>query len=388
MARRANNGYDLKPRSPGGPEYVRFRHEGVRYFESSGERDHGKAKVWADHFYAEVISGRRRQVAKRGPTSLLPLPDLFGEWLAAFETGRAPEHAYNYELYVNAHFLPFFGETLGTITEGTRADYMRARLKGATASTVKHELDAMNNFFKWLVEQGHMALEDVPPSPALPRKATGTRANPKRRRGKAAEITIAQVAAVLAALPVVGRYGFSPRAYFTLFAESGLRPATLAKLSVPEHYRRGATSLEILSEIDKNRFERGLPLSKRAREALDAFLPENHVGLIFPQKSYAGRAARKRGFQKRDTRGCWGAALLAANLPADVTPYSLRHAFAQDLADSGVALTAIQYLMGHKCLSTTEKYLRANFRSAEAAIAARDENRRVRSVASARRRSA
>ena len=61
--------------------------------------------------------------------------------------------------------------------------------------------------------------------------------------------------------------------------ETALRPRTIARLTAPGDYHRGATTLQIRDEIDKNRFGRELPLTDTARAALDSVCPTS--GLIF-----------------------------------------------------------------------------------------------------------
>jgi hypothetical protein len=90
--------------------------------------------------------------------------------------------------------------------------------------------------------------------------------------------SIGEMEAIIAALPEYAtskRSGlrFPVRARFVIAWEYALRPQTLNKLSVPEHYRQGAVGLVISDAIDKNRFGRPLAVSSGARNALDSVIP-------------------------------------------------------------------------------------------------------------------
>src|SRR5690606_17190467 len=106
-----------------------------------------------------------------------------------------------------------------------------------------------------------------------------------------------ECARVIAALPQWTRPrgdapSFAVRARFVVAWETALRPATLDALSVPEHYSRGADSLQISDEIDKARFGRVLPLTDAARAALDGVCRSGHVGLIFGCHDYRWQLAK------------------------------------------------------------------------------------------------
>jgi hypothetical protein len=139
--------------------------------------------------------------------------------------------------------------------------------------------------------------------------------------------------------------------------ESSLRPATLAKLSVPENYRPGATALTITDEMDKNRFRRELSLSEAARKALDSICPGK--GLIFGAHDFRTplrAAARAAGID--DYR-------------ADrISDYDFRHSRLAHLGQVTSNLSGIMYLAGHRQPSTTAKYMRPQRAAAEEVLRA------------------
>jgi integrase/recombinase XerD len=118
----------------------------------------------------------------------------------------------------------------------------------------------------------------------------------------------------------------------------------------------------VLSIRGKGGRERLVPLNASARAALDRYLglgsnPEDAVApmlttkMLFPSKSAEGHLTRQRFAQDlKET------AIAAGLDPERVSPHVLRHAFASHLLDRGADLRAVQQLLGHADISTTEIY--------------------------------
>jgi integrase len=155
---------------------------------------------------------------------------------------------------------------------------------------------------------------------------------------------------------------FPIRARFIVMLETGLRPATLDQLEAPGDYQRGAKTLRIRDDIDKNRYGRELPLTDHARAALDSVCPAR--GVIFG---------------KHDYRDVWTVAC-AAVLPPEkaklVTPYDLRRLRLSELAETG-NLPGAAFLAGHLQVTTINKYAKPKRKVADRAIEASEERRRA-----------
>lgn len=201
---------------------------------------------------------------------------------------------------------------------------------------------------------------EVPPLPT--RKKRANRGTPfhERRRGAATPITAEQARAIVALLPEQSESKkeepFAIRARFALMLETGLRPKTLDQLRVPEHYTKGAEVLRITAGIDKNEYARTLPLTDVARAALDSVCPGE--GLIFGRHDYRPQ------LQKAAKQ------VLPPHLAATFTAYDLRHRCATELAATG-DLTGAAYLMGHKQVTTLNRYARPEQSAAARVLAAR-----------------
>ena len=281
---------------------------------------------------------------------------LSDRWLDAIAGQIGSNTLGMYRLQMRTHLIPHFVTPAG-ITKATIGDLTRNRLKVVRRRTVQKDRAVLRGFLSWCVEQGH--LRDMPEFPPLPRRATGT-PFAIRRRGKATALSAEECAALISVLPEWSRQRrdsprFAVQARFVVAFETALRPATLDKLSVPEHYTKGSSTLRIADEIDKNRFGRELPLTLCAREALDSIAPTK--GLIFGEHDY------------RDPLQRAGRRALPAAKAATFTAYDLRHARLTQLAGTG-DLPGVAYLAGHKQVTTTAIYVRPGLRSAESVLRA------------------
>jgi site-specific recombinase XerD len=363
---RIAEGWELVPKPPAKPKpgknyRVRFTYgkradgTGIRVDKSTGTRDIATARERAAAIYARIISGRTTPVAQH--KSLLPLNALFAAWLESLEGVLAVPTVKTYQqTYVKTHFLGCF-ESLDDMTTGSLADYGRARLRKVTRRTVQKELGALREFLGWLREQDIWI--DAPHVPPLPKRSKGKRVGTQRE--KAVEVPPELIEAILEALPEISaRSGrrvngekkaerFPVRARFVLAWETGLRPATLNALRVPEHFHQGATTLTIADEIDKSRFGRELPLSERARAVLDAVSPAE--GLIFGRHDY-------RHYLKTAAKD------VKVRRSEEFAPYDFRHARALLWAESTTNLPAVSFLMGHRKVTTTALYVRGTQKAA------------------------
>ena len=336
-------------RQKGRNHYVRFSHGGQRHEIPTGTSDLATAKERAVQLYADVVSGRRPSHDSAPLKADTQLLDIAAEWIANTESEVSPQ-THNHRLgCVGTHLAPFFG-TLDNVTNATCAGYVRERLKKVKKETVKKELSVLRGFLDWCVEQGF--LDEAPTVSSPKRNMLGT-PHPVRRRKEATPITEEEANAIIARLPVLSESRktepFAVRARVRFAFETGLRPATVAGLRVPEHYTPGSEMLKITDEIDKNRYGRELPLSEAAREALDSVCPEKC--LIFGKHDM-------RDQLRKAAKG-----ILDDERLRRFTIYDLRTLRATLLAAGG-DLPATAYLMGWKQVTTANIYAKPTQRAA------------------------
>jgi integrase/recombinase XerC len=246
-----------------------------------------------------------------------------------------------------------FGEGSASKTPLSRVDTLavrsylaslhRSRL--ASRSLARH-LSTLRSFFRWACREGHL---DKNPARALPA--------PRLPKTLPRAMTLPDTERLLAAdedAPFPER----DRALFELLYATGLRVSEAAGLDLEDV----DFASRLLRVIGKGNKERIAPFGETAEDALAGYLPV--------------RAARRKGSRSADrddgeplfinarggrltTRSM--ARLLkhrlrAAGLPAEISPHALRHSFATHLLEAGADLRAIQELLGHASLSTTQKY--------------------------------
>ncbi len=250
--------------------------------------------------------------------------------------------------------LDGFRDTAGGLSDAS-AEAVRAYLgalsrRGLAASSQARKLSALRQFFKFLVAEG---LRDDDPS------ATAER--PKPRRALPKVMSVEEVDRLLAAAREAAEAeGLTPArriaalrllALLELLYATGLRVSEL--VSLPATAGRGGRPF--IAVVGKGGRERLVPLNGAAQDALEAYRGASSgkpAGKwLFPADSAKGHLTRQ-AFARDLKRVASRAGLDAAKL----SPHVLRHAFATHLLSGGADLRAVQTLLGHADISTTQIY--------------------------------
>lgn len=347
MGRHAR-GWTLRRRVAGGVYCVRFSHGGRVIERSTGTRDRVEAEKAAARIYAATVQASPVRRPTRGAGGAIE--DLVGKWISSLSATHAPSTLTTWEGYAAAQWIQRWVVASDITREAVEA-YRDARLRLTLAQTVRKELTALRSFLRWL---------EVPVEvPGIPKRVTGTPFAVNRRK-TAPELSPEQTEALISKLPAwstsrkVKR--FPIRARFLVGYETSLRPSLLDRLKAPRHYRNGSATLLISPDVDKSRFGREVPLSRRARKALDEVCPEDHDGLIFGKHDYRPHLE----------------AAAAKALPPDVAERfagaHLRSARITHLLEKTGNLPGVQYLAGHRLASTTALYTKPSLRAAMAVL--------------------
>ncbi|MEO0918472.1 MAG: tyrosine recombinase, partial [Pseudomonadota bacterium] len=223
---------------------------------------------------------------------------------------------------------------------------------GLSRSTRARRLSAIKQFFRFAFEEGWRS-----DNPAVQIKGPG------REKRLPKTLTEDEVDRLLDAARTQGRVGDRVRntCLMELLYATGMRVTELVSLPVAAA-RGNPQMLLVRGKGDK---ERMVPLSPPARVALLAWLDQRDAAdnaaqrnrgklpskFLFPSRGKGGHLTRHRfyGLIKE-------LAVLARVNPDKVTPHTLRHAFATHLLARGADLRAIQTLLGHADVATTEIY--------------------------------
>ena len=282
--------------------------------------------------------------------------EAFLEMLSA-ERGAARNtlDAYERDLKDFSAFLATRGKAQTEATARDIRDYLECiAAQGLSASTAARQLSAIRQFHGFLFADG--ARKDDP---------SGSTEGPRRARPLPKTLTVEEVDGLLAAsrLAADGRTQEEAvlaykRARLVCLMEvlyaTGLRVSELVGL--PLSAVRGDE--RFLAVSGKGGRERLVPLSETARAAIDAYLPLRSMRLgdqvspwLFPSRGRQGHLTRHRFAQLLKDLS------VAAGLdPSRVSPHTLRHAFASHLLANGADLRAVQQMLGHADISTTQIY--------------------------------
>ncbi len=216
----------------------------------------------------------------------------------------------------------------------------------ANRSLARH-LSTLRSFFRWACREGH--LEKNParglPSPRVPR--TLPRA-----------MSLRDTERLLSADDDAAFVPERERALFELLYATGLRVSEAAGLDLSDV----DFSSRLVRVTGKGSRERIVPFGEAAAEALREYLPSRDALRHRAEREEvrAGEPlfvnARGGRLTPRSMARLLKRRLRAAGLPEEISPHALRHTFATHLLQAGADLRAIQELLGHASLSTTQKY--------------------------------
>ncbi len=283
---------------------------------------------------------------RRGPDHRAAFLDMMSAERGAAENTR---EAYARDLDAFLAFLAARGLADTTATSKDVQAYLAAMTNDGLAATSRaRRLSSVKQFYRFLFNDG---IIDIDPTSGL--------SGPKRQRALPKVLSVAEVDRLLtaAAQRIDGQEG---RALFRalrfnclveILYATGMRVSEL--VSLPRSVVRG--DQRVLTIKGKGGRERLVPLNPAARAALDAYLAVagrfDNSPWLFASKAADGHVTRQAfALDLKDIAGDAGLD------PDRVSPHVLRHAFASHLLDRGADLRAVQQLLGHADISTTEIY--------------------------------
>jgi integrase/recombinase XerC len=228
--------------------------------------------------------------------------------------------------------------------------------RGLSKASAARALAAVRSWFKWMARMGH-----VPQNPAA------LVATPKLPKHLPRVPTIEQMNRALDsnAAGDEDAAGWPARdaVIFELLYGCGIRNAELVGLDL-KHIRWAAETLLVRGKGAK---ERLVPFGDAAAAAIRAYLPERSERLATAGKQTNALlvSARVKGNGRLTTRSVGRIVkrmALAHGMAPETHPHTLRHAFGTHMLEEGADLRAIQELLGHERLSTTQRYTQLTVR--------------------------
>jgi integrase/recombinase XerC len=216
--------------------------------------------------------------------------------------------------------------------------------RGLSKTSVARSLAAVRSLYRWLaqegmVEQNPAALVSTPKLPKkLPRVPTTEEMN----------------SVLDGSMPEVAAFPERDRLMLELLYGCGIRNSELVGVNLDHIHLKN----EIILIRGKGSKERYVPFGEAVKGALAAYLPARQQALSEQRKSMPALLINARGgrLTTRSVGRIIKKIAVAKGLSPDVHPHTLRHAFGTHMLEEGADLRAIQELLGHERLSTTQRY--------------------------------
>jgi integrase/recombinase XerC len=214
-----------------------------------------------------------------------------------------------------------------------------AHLHGAyRKSSIGRKLAAIRALFTWLLRVGEVSKN---PAELI--------ATPKKEKNVPFHLTIDEVTTLIEAPTGVDLLALRDRAIFETLYSCGIRVSELTGLNV------GTTDLEqgLVRVLGKGGKERLVPVGGKAATALTNYLAARHHPAGTAPLFLNARGGR---LTRRSVGRIVDKYIVRLATMKKISPHTLRHTFATHLLEGGADLRAIQELLGHASLSTTQKY--------------------------------
>jgi integrase/recombinase XerC len=210
-------------------------------------------------------------------------------------------------------------------------------------STIARKLSAIRSFFRFLVKRG--LISENPAELVL---------TPKQDQTIPVYLSVDEMLRLLDSIQTDTLLGLRNRAIFETLYSSGIRVSELAGMNYSD-VEFAAAVVRVLGKGNKQRI---IPIGQKALEAIKAY--REQLDRQIGAEAFKDGALFLNKYNKRLTVRSIARILRnlvdAVGLLTTVSPHAIRHSFATHMLDAGADLRVVQELLGHKSLSTTQKY--------------------------------
>lgn len=244
------------------------------------------------------------------------------------------------------HFCRYLGPDPQALVNASRGDIQQYQgylvEMGRARSSTARILSALRHFYGWLLQQGEITTNPM----ALIE-------SPKQQRPLPVSLSLAQVEALLDAPNVEDSIELRDKAMMEVLYATGLRVTELVSLQLDQL----SVQQGVVRVTGKGNKDRLVPLGEQAIYWLQHYMAGGRLLLLsqldsdvlFPSRR--GRQMTRQTFWHRIKYYAQ-----QAGIQSDLSPHTLRHAFATHLLNHGADLRVVQLLLGHSDLSTTQIY--------------------------------
>lgn len=282
------------------------------------------------------------------------------DWIDQFQTALAVEKGYSPHTCVAygrdlRDFVQYLRQKRGASTAAAASEdpgpgleavdllavrgYLGVLHRKNQKSTLARKLSSLKSFFKFLVRRE--VVEENPvemiQSPKLPKPIP-------------TYLPVDDMFRLLDSLPAGGELPLRNRAMLETLYSSGIRVSELAGLDVIDVDRQKGT----LRVRGKGNRERVVPIGERALKSVFDYRSSLNGTLCSSGALFLNHRGERLG--TRSVARILKAAAHACGLRLPVHPHAIRHTFATHMLDAGADLRGVQEMLGHKSLSTTQKY--------------------------------
>ncbi len=264
------------------------------------------------------------------------------------------QQAYIADVQEFIQFLKTNGLVKNDKVENTDAEAIRSFLghlhrQKVKKVTVNRKISSLRAFYRYLLRQGK-----IKQNPANMVQL------PKTEKYMPTFLSVDEAFELLNVNAEKNSLDLRARAIMELFYSSGLRLSELAALNVMDI----DFNQQLVKVLGKGRKERIVPVGKTALQSIREYLEEtgdlrkgSGAG-VFEEPLFLN--ARGKRISTRSIARMIDEAAEKSGLGRKISPHALRHTFATHLLNAGADLRSIQELLGHKSLSTTQKYTAVN----------------------------
>jgi integrase/recombinase XerC len=301
-----------------------------------------RGEILADECFQSIISGQKSTMTKSNTI----VEKAVADFLRHLRERNASPHtikAYSGDL---ANFAAYAGSRGWKLIDHIAIRGFLSQLyeKGLGKTSVARSLAAVRSLYRWLAREG--VVEQNPAklvaTPRLPKKLPRVP-------------TIEEMNSVLdGQMAAAAAFPDRDLLMLELLYGCGIRNSELVGINLDD-IRLSAEAILIRGKGKKERY---VPFGGSAKSALTAYLPARQAMLVETRKNTAALLINQRGgrLTTRSVGRIVKKIAVAKGLSPDVHPHTLRHAFGTHMLEEGADLRAIQELLGHERLATTQRY--------------------------------